>query len=136
MFLLHWPNWFEIQEVKGEAESWIGHFKDFLATNQCPTFVKAQVSKAQHYAEHPQEPVFEDNVDDDAVEEEQPDWVDVYAGQNQRYEGVEKDFDYDDGGEQYDWSSISISLPEGKDPKKWLEDTIKQAEEQETGGLE
>ena len=61
----------------------------------------------------------EDNVDDDAVEEEQPDWVDVYAGQNQRYEGVEKDFDYDDGGEQYDWSSISISLPEGKDPKKW-----------------
>lgn len=78
----------------------------------------------------------EDNVDDDAVEEEQPDWVDVYAGRNQRYEGVEKDFDYDDGGEQYDWSSISISLPEGKDPKKWLEDTIKQAEEQETGGLE
>lgn len=92
MLLLHWPNWFEIQEVKGDAESWIDRFKDFLATNECPTFVKAQVSKAKHYAEHPQEPVFEDNVDDDAVEEEeQPDWVDVYAGQNQRYEGVEKD---------------------------------------------
>ena len=42
---------------------------------------------------------------------------DVYAGQNQRYEDVEKDFDYDDGGEQCDWSSISINLPEGKDPK-------------------
>ena len=136
MLLLHWPNWFEIQEVKGEAESWINRFKDFLATNEFPTFVRAQVSKAQHYAEHPQEPAFKDNVDDDAVEEEQPDWVDVYAGQNQRYEGVEKDFDYDDGGEQYDWSSISINLPDGKDPKKWLEDTIKQAEEQETVGLE
>ena len=134
MLLLHWPNWFEIQEVKGHAESWVDRFKDFLASNACPTFVKAQVSKPKHYAEHLQEPVFEDNVEDDAVEE--PDWVDVYTGQNQRYEGVEKGFEYDDGGEQYDWSSITINLPEGKDPKKWLEDTIKQAEEHETVGLE
>lgn len=68
MLLLHWPNWFEIQEVKGDAEAWIDHFRDFVATNKCLTFVKAQVSKARHYAEHPQEPVFEDNVDDAAVE--------------------------------------------------------------------
>ena len=96
-------------------------------------FVKAQVAKAQRYAEHPQEPVFEDDMDDDAVEaEEQPDWIDVYAGQNQRYEGVEKDFDYDDGGKQYDWSSISIDLPEGKDLKTWLQERIKQDEEQQT----
>ena len=133
MLLLHWPNWFDIQEVKGDAESWIDRFKDFLATDQCPLFLKAQVAKAQHYAEHPQEPVFEDDMADDAVEaEEQPDWIDVYAGQNQRYEGVEKDFDYDDGGEQYDWSSISIDLPEGKDPKTWLQERIKQDEEQQT----
>ena len=33
-------------------------------------------------------------------------------------------------------SSISINLPEGKDQEKWPEDTIKQAEEQETGGSE
>ena len=133
MLLLHWPNWFDIQEVKGDAESWIDRFKDFLATDQCPLFVKAQVAKAQRYAEHQQEPVFEDDMDDDAVEaEEQPDWIDVYAGQNQRYEGVEKDFDYDDGGEQYDWSSLSIDLPEGKDPKTWLQERIKQDEEQQT----
>ena len=81
MLLLHWPNWFEIQEVKGDAESWIDRFKDFVATIECPKFVKAQVSKAQRYAERPQEPVFEENEDDDAIEaEEQPDWVDVYAG--------------------------------------------------------
>ena len=84
--------------------------------------MKAQVSKAQRYAEHPQEAVFEEDEDDDAVEaEEQPDWVDVYAGQNQRYEGVEKDFDYDDGGDEYDWNSTCIILPEGRDPKKWLQ---------------
>ena len=132
MLLLHWPNWFDIQEVKGDAESWIDRFKDFVSSNDCPTFVKAQVCKAQRYAECPQEPVFEEDEGDDAIEaEEQPDWVDVYAGQNQRYEGVEKDFDYDDGGDDYDWSSTCIILPEGKDPKKWLQESIKENEEQE-----
>ena len=95
--------------------------------------MKAQVCKARRYAEHPQEPVFEGDEGDDAVEaEEQPDWVDVYAGQNQRYESVEKDFNYDDGGEDYDWSSTCIILPEGKEPKKWLQESIKENEEQET----
>jgi len=50
--------------------------------------------------------------------------------------GLEKDFDYGDGGEQYDWSSISMNLSEGKEPKTWLRDNIKQVEEQETVGLE
>ena len=58
--------------------------------------------------------------------------MDVYAGQNQRYESVEKDFNYDDGGEDYDWSSTCIILPEGKEPKKWLQESIKENEEQET----
>ena len=83
MLLLHWPSWFDIQEVKGDAESWIDRFKDFFASDDCPTFVKAQVAKAQRYADHPQEPVLEEDEEDDTVEaEEQPDWVDVYAGQN------------------------------------------------------
>ena len=57
--------------------------------------------------------------------------MDVYAGQNQRYEGVEKDFDYDDGGDEYDWNSTCIILPEGRDPKKWLQERIREDEEQE-----
>ena len=32
MLLLHWPNWFNIQEVKGDAEFWIGWFEEFLST--------------------------------------------------------------------------------------------------------
>ena len=124
MLLLHWPNWFNIQEVKGDAESWTDRFVGFLSTRECPTFVKAQVEKAQLLGGRPQEPVFEEEEDDDALEaEEQPDWVDVYAGQNQRYEGVERDFDYDDGGG---------NLPEGKDPKTWLQEAIKEDEEQDT----
>ena len=139
MLLLHWPNWFNIQEVKEDAESWIERFTDFISSNECPAFVKAQVAKAQRYAEQSQEPVFVEDEDDDAVEaEQQPDWVDVYAAQNQRYEGVEKDLDYDDGGEDYDWNSTCIVLPGDKDPKKWLEEIIKEDEqrETETAGLE
>ena len=33
--LLHWPRWFDIQEVKGDAESWIDRFVDFLSTDEC-----------------------------------------------------------------------------------------------------
>ena len=33
--LLHWPSWFDIQEVKGDAESWIDRFVDFLSTDEC-----------------------------------------------------------------------------------------------------
>ena len=132
MLLLHWPSLFDIQEVKGDAESWIDRFKDFFASDDCPTFVKAQVAKAQRYADHPQEPVFEEDEEDDAVEaEEQPDWVDVFAGRNQIYEGVERDFHYD-GGEDYDWSSTRIILPEGEEPTKWLQESIKADDEQET----
>ena len=48
------------------------------------------------------------------------------------YEGVERDSDYDDGGEDYDWSSTRIILPEGEDPTKWLQESIKVDDEQET----
>ena len=33
--LLHWPSWFDIQEVKGDAESWIDRLVDFLSTDEC-----------------------------------------------------------------------------------------------------
>lgn len=128
MLLLHWPSWFTIQKVKREGDSWIDRFQTFLISNNCPVFVKAQVRKAQQLADHQPEERYEDGGDeDDACEaEEQPDWVDVYAGHNQRYEGVENDFQYDDGGDQYDWSSTSIEVPTTADTRKWLQNRIKE----------
>ena len=42
--------------------------------------MKAQVAKARRYADHPQDPVFEEDEEDDAVEAgEQLDWVDVHC---------------------------------------------------------
>ena len=45
---------------------------------------------------------------------------------------MEKDVDYDDGGENYDWNSTRIILPEGEDPTKWLQESIKADDERET----
>lgn len=57
--------------------------------------------------------------------------MDVYAGQNQIFEDVERDLDYDDGGEEYDWSNTCIMVPEGEDPKMRLQERIKEDEEQQ-----
>ena len=51
--------------------------------------------------------------------------MDVYAGQNQIFQGVERDLDYDDGGEDYHWSSTCVMVPEGEDPKMWLQERMK-----------
>ena len=42
MLLLHWQNWFNIEEVKGDAESWIDRFREFLSSTDCPAFVRAR----------------------------------------------------------------------------------------------
>ena len=139
MPLSHWPSWFEIQEVKGDAASWVDRFKDFVSTEGSPTFVRAQRAKAQCYVDHLQEHVFEEEEEkeDGAVEaEEQSDWTDVYAGKTQRSKGVEKEVDCDDRGENDNWSSTSIILPEGKDPTKWLLESVKQMKETETEDLQ
>ena len=100
--------------------------------------MRAQVEKAQLLAGRPQEPVFhEEDVPVEA--EEQPDWVNVYAGQNQRYEGIEREFYDDDGGDDYDWTSTSINIPQGKDPKTWLQmllEMMKNTQAGDSGGLE
>ena len=134
MLLLHWPNWFTIQEVKSDEESWIERFEPFVISDNCPGFVKAQVQKAQQLAlRQPEEEYGESDDEDEACEaQEQPDWVEVYAGHNHHYEGVENEFQYDDGGDQYDWSSTSLHIPAVEETKQWLEDCIKENEESST----
>ena len=85
------PTEMDIIRVRGQGKD--DTHKDFRVRRH-------RVGGALRFADHPQEPVFEEDEEDYAVEaEQQPEWVDVYAGQNLRYEGVKKGFDYDDGGE-------------------------------------
>lgn len=135
MLLLHSPSWFTLQEVKPDDVSWKYRFEEFVMSDDCPMFVKAAMWKAQQLAEHPREDRYEDDDEEDEPDEaeQQPDWVDVYAGQNQRFEGVESEFQYDDGGEHYDWTSTTVQLPDGQDAKKWLEYSIEQADERNRG---
>ncbi|EDO35599.1 predicted protein, partial [Nematostella vectensis] len=135
MMLLHWPNWFRLDELKSADESWKDAFSRYVITDQCPMFVKALVVKASRQAEGAREPTYEsDGEDEPADAEEQPDWVDIYAGPNQTYEGVEE-FQYDDGGENFDWSSSTIVIPETADPKVWLVNQIEESDNAEDGEL-
>ena len=45
---------------------------------------------------------------------------------------VKLQLDYDDGAEDYDWSSTRIILPEGEDSTQWLQQSIKADDERET----
>ncbi|EDO33521.1 predicted protein [Nematostella vectensis] len=94
--------------------------------DQCPMFVEAIVVNASRQAEGAREPTYEsDGEDEPADAEEQPDWVDNYTGPNQTYESV-KEFQYDDGAEDFDWSSSTIVIPETADPKVWLVNQIEE----------
>ena len=130
MMLLHCPSWFSIQEVKRDEESWNECFETFLASDDSPTFVKAQVIKAQQAANHQPDDQYEENEDEDESEAvEQPDWVGVYASPNHQLEGVESEFQYDDGGDQFDWNNTSIPLPDVQQVKQWLQGCIEENEE-------
>lgn len=45
---------------------------------------------------------------------------------------MENEFQYDDGGDEYDWSSTTVQLPLLQDAKKWLEDCIQEHKERDT----
>lgn len=133
MLLLHWPNWFNLEDIKGEDESWVECFELFLESEECPNFVKAQVLKVQQAADNVRDNMYEEDENDEAVDDEdQPDWVDVYAGQNQCFEGVEREFEYDDGGEDFDWSNTLFEVSNLNQAKYWLERCIKDSEESNT----
>ena len=55
----------------------------------------------------------------------------MYAGHNQCFEGVENEFEYNDGGEEFNWSSIysSIQVSNLHQAKEWLNESIKNNEE-------
>ena len=64
--ILHCPNWRNITDIKAEQKSWIEQFEDFLITDRCPNFVKAQVKIAKDHAlnnSNPDEEEEEESVD-------------------------------------------------------------------------
>ena len=117
MLLLHWPQWRNITDIKDESTSWVSKMQEFLQSNNCPNFVKADVERARKHIG-----IDEDESDDDQLEdnelEDQPEWMDLVKPNPHYIDG--SDFKYDDGGTEYDWSKASHDYPKNIDVK-WVE---------------
>ena len=50
MLLLHWPNWRSLNEIGVPEETWCRKMEHFLQSNDCPSFVKADIERARRHA--------------------------------------------------------------------------------------
>jgi hypothetical protein len=101
MLLLHWPNWRNINEIKEDNTTWTDKMNNFLVSEDCPNFVKAEVERAKTHhnqneknCELPTENLHE-------ASNEQPEWMELIRP-NITFDDICKDFEYDDGGPEYD----------------------------------
>ena len=110
MMLLHFPNWRHISDIKHDKTSWVENFTTFLETTVCPNFVKADVERAQ--AKEPEKKSSDTESESEDQEGEQPEWVQLMRP-NLEVSPNENDFEFDDGGLNYDWGETSINYPTG-----------------------
>jgi hypothetical protein len=45
--LLHWPNWHTLSDIKDDQTNWNNKFHEFLLTEDCPNFIKADLQQAR-----------------------------------------------------------------------------------------
>ena len=114
--ILHCPNWRNITDIKAEQKSWIEQFEDFLITDRCPNFVKAQVKRAKDHALNNSKP--DDEEEEESVDihdaSQQPEWMQLLKPNFQTNDT--DDFTYDDRGPDFNWtiSDYSFSLEQSK----------------------
>ena len=79
MLLLHWPNWRNITDIKDATMTWKEKMEQFLKSDLCPNFVKAEIERAKIHAQKG-----EHNDEDEVCEDEpvdpnntQPEWMDL-----------------------------------------------------------
>lgn len=114
MILLHWPNWRSIDELKSKAKSWTKLMERFLSSGKCPSFVKADTERGKRrYSPDEWVQSDEENNGSQNQSREQPEWVEIVAP-NPDYNDNAPDFQFDDGGPDYDWTTETLAHPEKK----------------------
>jgi len=101
--LMHWPNWRKIEDIRTNEVSWTSAMEDFLQSKECPNFIKAEVERAKQH--HTDKNMNDDDEDDpnDLGEIDEPEWMESVRP-NAQYENCTSDFQYDDGGPDFDWT--------------------------------
>ena len=110
MLLLHWPNWRTIQDIKPDSLSWSEKMSSFLLMPECPNFVKADVQRAMIPTELQVNLDDSDNDSDQDPDDMQPEWLELVRP-NTEFKEDGTDFNYNDGGLEYDWSQCSHDYP-------------------------
>ena len=119
MLLLHWPNWRKISELKDEAHSWTLQFQYFLETDKCPNFLKAEVDRVKKQNDTSLD---EDDENEGVAyldESGQPEWMDLVRPVV-TFDDIQKEFFFNDGGPEYNWSKASYKYPQGLGTS-WIE---------------
>ncbi len=136
MLLLHWKNWRHISDIKEPSRTWVEIMDDFLKSEDCPNFVKADVERAHRHESADTDSG--ENLDEDAVQHDNasqsdhPEWMDLLQPPCE-YDAT-PDFVVDDGGPTYDWSSTVTNYPKGLG-LKWLAELDTEAETDDTLSL-
>ena len=111
MLLLHYPSWRKLADIKSESTTWGTAMQKFLTTADCPNFVKAAVERAKEKDSANDENYhFESDVAAD--QEDQPEWMDLIRP-IQEFEMPLKEFEFDDGGPDFNWNQPTYDYPDG-----------------------
>ena len=131
MLLLHWKNWRDLNQIRSGDETWNDCLLEFLKTDACPNFLKADVQRAVRKAngndlQH-ETSDSESATDDDDDEIDRPDWMELIAPA-ETYDDIVDEFQYDDGGPDHDWSSTTLQYPDDLG-LTWIEEISASIEE-------
>ena len=113
MLLLHWPNWRQIRDIKPDDSSWVNVMSEFLLNPECPNFVKAGVERAfrKMSSEGNDDTSGSESEGDMYSDEEmEPEWLELIRP-NVDFRDDCGELDYNDGGEEHDWSTCSHDYP-------------------------
>ncbi len=128
ILLLHFPNWYTIDQLF-PSDDVQQLFSRFLESNDCPTFIKADVSRAKDKSSSVEEEDDDDNIDETIT---QPDWIQCVQPNNV-FDDKTDDFVYDDGSDKWDWTKGHHEYPENA--ATWLQNNIKAKQEQTSTSL-
>ncbi|XP_053405155.1 uncharacterized protein LOC123560749 [Mercenaria mercenaria] len=125
MLFLHWPSWRHISDIKDENLTWCQKMSQFLCSDKCPNFVKADVERAKRK----QCPINDNESDDElSICSQQPDWMEAIRP-NFEFESPVTDFNYDDGGDSFYWSKTKCQYPDDLG-NSWIQNLTDQLDDE------
>ena len=109
MLLMHWKGWRQIQDVKSDDTTWSAIFLKSIESEQCPKFVKSDDKKrAKRYLSAVADQ--ESDSSSDISDVDQQEWMELIAP-NAFFDDFISEFQYDDGGPDFDWGIINHPYP-------------------------